>query len=156
MTKSQKTLSPIEADFSAAVRKAFDGWIERIEKARGTSEGMPDLVMLLPSGLELCELKIGSVVDGVLWPCEVRPSQIRLHHDLANKGGKSFFLAGVWVGGNSNRVDDPANWKAYAFDGSIARFWDEVGYEVGQTCFEIDMDDLYNSLADFVFEQLEN
>lgn len=149
--------TPIEEDFSAAVRKAFgNGWIERIEKGRGTSEGMPDLVMLLPSGLELCELKCGSVIDGVLWSKEVRPAQIRLHTDLANKGGKSFFLVGVWQGGESKRVDDPANWRAYAFDSVLARHWDEVGYEVGQTCFEIDMGDLYNSLADFVFEQLES
>lgn len=152
---NKKTINPIEENFSHAVRSAFNGWVERVEKARGTTDGFPDLVFLMPSGFELCELKTASLIDGVLWSDEVRPSQIRFHHDLANHGGKSFFLAGVWVGGESNRFDDPANWKAFAFDGLIARHWEETGFEVGQTCFEIDLDNLNQSLADFIFEQLE-
>lgn len=156
MAKKTQNINPIEDDFSACVRKAFGGWVERVEKARGTTDGFPDLVMLLPSGFELCELKIGSVIDGVLWSHEVRPSQIRFHHDLANKGGKSFFLVGCWIGGESRNLDVPANWTAYAFDGCLARHWHDTGFAVGETCFEIDMSNLYDSLTDYVYNQLEN
>jgi hypothetical protein len=156
LVMSKKTNAPIEDDFSAAVRKAYSGWIERVEKAKGTTEGFPDLVLLMPSGLELAELKVGSVIDGVLWCNEVRPSQIRFHTDLANKGGRSFFLAGVWKGGESRKFNEPSNWSAYAFDSILARHWHETGFKVGETAFEIDMMDLNQSLTDFVFEQLEN
>lgn len=144
---SKKTTNPIEDDFSQSVRDSFDGWIQRVEKGRGMNDGFADLVALLPQGLMPIELKIGSVIDNILWSDEVRPSQISWHHKLANEGGTSMFLVGVWSGDR---------WRAYAFDGSLARHWDLTGFEVGQTCFEIDMNNLYQSLSDFVFEQLEN
>lgn len=156
MAKISKTINPIESHFSSAVQSAFGGWVERVEKARGTTDGFPDLVFLMPSGFELCELKTASIVDNILWTDQVRPSQIRFHHDLALNGGRSFFMAGVWVGGESTRVDDPENWRAYCFDGMAAKYWETTGYEINQTCFEVDMMNLADSLADYIFEQLEN
>lgn len=145
--KKTKNINPIEADYSKFIRDNFDGWVERVERGRGMNDGYPDLSMLLPSGLELVELKVGSVVDGVLWCEEVRPSQISFHHRLADNGGRSFFLVGVWVGDG---------WRSFAFDGTLARHWETTGYRVGDTCFEIDNRNLFESLTDFVYEQLEN
>jgi len=142
-----KKTNPIESDFSAAVQDAFDGWSQRVERGRGMRDGFPDLVFLMPSGLELCELKIGSLIDDVLWSEEVRPSQIQFHHELADHGGQSFFLVGVWCGDK---------WRAFAFDGSVARHWEMTGYVPGETCFEIDMDNLFDSLSEYVYRELEN
>lgn len=153
MTKTRK--HPIEENFSRAFRDSFDGWIERIEKGRGTTDGMPDLVCLMPSGFEMVEVKVGSIVDGVLWTEEVRPSQIRLHTDLANHGGRSIFVVGCWVGGENPRFDDPDNWRCFAFDGVIARHWSETGFKIGEVAFELDMSDLKQSLADFIYDQME-
>lgn len=142
-----KKIQPNEHDFRNAVLDAFNGWVKRVEKARGMGDGFPDLVLLLPSGLALCELKIGTIEDNILWTKEVRPSQIQFHRELANAGGQSFFLVGVWCGDH---------WRAFAFDGVSARQWEMTGFEVGQTCFEIDMSNLYESLTEYVFEQLES
>lgn len=144
---AKKTTNPIESDFSAAVQDAFNGWCQRVERGRGMRDGFPDLVFLLPQGLQLCELKIGSLIDGVVWSDEVRPSQIQFHHELADNGGQSFFLVGVWCGDN---------WRAFAFDGAVARHWETTGFVVGETCFEIDMNNLYDSLSEYVYRELES
>jgi len=147
MAKKTHKINPTEDDFSHAVRDAFDGWTNRLEKGRGTQEGLPDLCILLPSGLEMAELKVGSLIDGVLWTEEVRPSQIAWHRELADHGGRSFFLVGVWCGDH---------WRAFAFDGISARYWETTGYKVGETCFEIDMNNLYYSLTEYVYRELES
>lgn len=147
MTKIHKTTNPIEADFSRWLRDNFDGWIERVEIARGMNPGYPDVTLLLPQGWQLVELKIATVEDGVLWPYDVRASQIQFHHSVAKHGGVSFFLCGVWCGDH---------WDVYSFDGASAKFWESTGFIIGETCFKIDTSDLYRSLTDYVYEQLEN
>lgn len=139
-----KKIKP-EDQFSLAFRDAFSGWIERVEKARGMTDGFPDLVALLPSGILPIELKVGSVIDGILWSDEVRPSQIRWHHNFSTHGGTSIFVVGVWSGNE---------WQAYAFDGMLARFWESTGFKIGDVAYQLDMSNLNESLTNFLFDQL--
>lgn len=141
-----KKIQPNESDFSRIIRDSFDGWVERVEPGRGSNPGFPDLIALLPSGLEFIELKCATVEDGVLWPSEIRPAQIAWHKRIADSGYRSLFLCGVWMGDR---------FAAYAFDGLSAAHYETTGFRIGETCFEIDMNNLYDSLSDYVFEQLE-
>lgn len=136
-----------EDDFSKFLRVNFKGWIERVEIARGMHPGYPDISALLAQGMFNIELKVGTTKNGTLWPKEVRPSQIQWHKRLADEGGSSFFLVGV---------ADGKSWKAYAFDGVLARFWDTVGYKIGEQAIEIDTKDLFGSLSSYVSDYLEN
>ena len=140
-------IQPNEQKFNKWFRKNYDGWCKRVEPAMGMDPGFPDLVCLTPSGAIFCELKIGSIVDDVLWCSEVRPSQIAWHTELANAGGMSCFAVGVWQDGQ---------WRVFLFDGVFASQWETSGFELGFEAHEIENPaKLYDGVAEFVADYLE-
>lgn len=145
---AKKTLQPSEREFQTWFKSNWSGWLTQLHPGQGSDIGVPDLIVGVSSGLLPVEIKVGSVDDeGVVWSCAVRPAQIQWHMKLANHGFNSIMLIGVWQG---------ATWKIYAVDSVNARFWDSVGFRIGQVAFEIDPTNLFDSLNDFLFEQVEN
>lgn len=147
MTKTRKQIQPTEREFQTWFKSNWSGWLTQLHPGAGSDVGIPDLLLGCSSGLLPAEIKIGSVDDGILWTSAVRPAQLQWHTRLANHGFNSILIVGVWQGDK---------WKVYAVDSINARFWDSVGFRIGHVAFEIDPANLFDSLNDFLFEQVEN
>jgi hypothetical protein len=144
---AKKTINPSERDFQNWFKSNWSGWLTQLHPGQGSDVGVPDLILGVSSGLLPVEVKIGSVDDqGLVWTCAVRPAQIRWHTNLADHGYNSILLIGCWQGDG---------WKVIAVDASLSRFWDVCGFKLGETAFELDPSNLFDSLNEFVFRQLE-
>lgn len=140
-----KKIQPAEKEFSKWFRQNFDGWCERVEPSLGVASGFPDLLCLMPSGLLPVELKIGSLIDGVVWSSEIRPSQISWHRNFANKGGSSCVAVGVWQG----------RWRLFMVNGVDCSVWNSEGFPEASLAIEIDAKNLFASLAEYQNDYLE-
>lgn len=151
MAKKTQNIQPDERAFQTWFKENFVGWKSQVHPGLSADPGLPDLLLLLNTGnVTPCELKIGSVSeeDGklVLWTKEVRASQIRWHSTLANSGGISLLVCGVW-GLNG--------WRVFSINAAIAKQWHETGFEIGVDAIEIAPDDLLEGLTSFVVDWVE-
>ena len=144
---AKKTQNSSERDFQNWIKKNWSGWLTQIHPGLSSDVGIPDLIVGTAQGLLPAEVKLGMVDDGVLWCSEVRPAQIAWHKKLADGGYNSVLLVGVPSGDS---------WRCFSVDAALARFWHETGWKVGEVAHELDARDLYQSLTDFVFSELEN
>ena len=112
-------IQPAEKQFSKWFRENFNGWCERIEPSPGMNPGIPDLVLMTDLGICWAELKIASIIDGVLWSNPIRASQISWHinYHQKNRGRQplSVFVFGVW---------SATTWKVFAASGSACMAWE--------------------------------
>lgn len=150
--KKIKNTNPSEREFQTWFKENWNGWLSQLHPGQGSDVGIPDLLLGTSSGILPAEVKIGFVEEAddarpVVWCSEVRPAQIVWHKKLADHGFNSILLIGCWCGND---------WRVFAVDAINARFFDSVGFAVGQVAFELDPKALEDSLADFVFEQMEN
>ena len=110
----------------------------------GMNPGFADLLALTPSGFLPIELKIGTIDENnVLWCSEIRPAQIAWHRNLANHGGDSVFVVGVWAG----------KWNAYIFESTISPEWDRTGFKIDSEAYPL-LDDLETSVASFMADTM--
>lgn len=146
-----KKIQPNEHDFRKWFIANYDGWCQRVEIAPGMNPGFPDLLLLTPSGLIPCELKIGTLSDDVLWSSEIRPSQISWHTNIALAGGTSMFAIGIW----SQQSSDVGHWRVFLVDGVYSNQWEEKGFTIGLEAIEINFENLVEEITEFVFDYLE-
>jgi len=136
-----------ERAFQTWIKSAWGDFLSQIHPGLSCDEGVPDLLLLTPSGLMPAEIKVGLIEGQTLWTEKIRPSQVAWHRRLADAGGSSFFITGVWADGN---------WRAFAFNGAIADQWETTGFKIGDTeAIELDTTDFYTSVADFLFRNLD-
>jgi len=112
-----------ETEFKTALRdawKAYGGWSEAYEPARGSGIGYPDVQFLDTGRLVPAELKIGRLLGAFLFSDDIRPAQVKWHWDLRRHGGHSCLLVGVREGGN---------WALYAYAGRLADW--RAGWRIG-------------------------
>ena len=142
----QYKIQPDERAFQKWVKQNFLGWQTQLHPGLGSDVGIPDLLLLTPSGYLPVEIKIGMIEDGILWSKEIRPAQIKWHTGVANAGGDSIFLIGVWSG---------SYWRAFVVSGADCRLWDNPGYKIGIDAIEINPDSLTTGIYDYVYDVLE-
>lgn len=74
-------------------------WHCFLEPSLGSSTGVPDLLVLFPSGYNCTplpvELKLGWQEGNRVFTLAIRPAQIRWHDELGRAGGKSCILFGL-------------------------------------------------------------
>lgn len=132
-----------ENDYRNFVLKNCSGWVERIEKGRGTRDGFPDLVFLLNGIMIPVELKRGTIEGGYLLSDNIRPSQIQWHSNFVRHGGKSLLLVGSFV---SRGV-----WRSFVADVSSVDCWPSGRFKIGADCFELEGRDFHVELGQFVW-----
>ena len=142
-----KKIQPDERDFQNWLKQNYFGWHTQVHPGIGCDVGVPDLILLTPSGLLPVEVKIGMLEDQILWSKEIRPSQIRWHESLANAGGDSIFIVGVWADNF---------WRVFVVDSRDAHLWDTSGFRIGIEAIELNPDSLTSGITDFVYDYLEN
>lgn len=146
MAKISQNKIPNERDFQTWFKNHYNGWLCQLHPGQGSDVGIPDLLLGTPSaGLIGCEVKCGSLIDGVVWCSAIRPAQIRFHTSLANAGHSSILAIGVWSGDH---------WRPFLVDGSLCRQWDSEGFLAGEIAIEIHPDQLASDVADFVYDEL--
>jgi hypothetical protein len=145
---SKKLIHPSERDFQTWFKSNWSGWLTQLHPGQGSDTGIPDLLLGCSLGILPAEVKIGSVdEEGVVWCSAVRPAQISWHTRLNNRGFNSILLIGCWQDGK---------WNTFAIDSINAKYWDVCGFKIGECAFEIDPANLFDSLNDFLFDQIEN
>ncbi len=142
-----KKANSSERDFQNWFKKNWNGWHTQLHPGQSSDVGVPDLILGISQGLLPAEVKIGSIVDDVVWSTEIRPAQIVWHKKLADAGYNSILLIGV---------PSDASWRCFVVDAALARYWHETGWKLADVAHELDNRDLYQSLTEFVFSEMEN
>lgn len=91
-----------ETAYKRKLRTVIGGWSCAYETRSGGSFGYPDLQFLVGGVLLPVEVKVGRVVGDRLLSRQIRPSQIKWHHDFWVAGGKALILVCT---GNVNEMD---------------------------------------------------
>ena len=136
-----------ETIFKNIVADHFDGFVKRVEWARGGDAGIPDLLLgsTIVNGLVPAEVKIGTIdSDGVLWTSNIRPSQIKFARDISSAGFPSLFLVGV---------QEATKWRCFVFNCVLAPQFDTCGFTIGKDCFELNLAHLADEIDDFIFQE---
>lgn len=137
------TKQPLEEDFRKDFIKQYTGWIERIEPGLGMNPGIPDLIAMTDIGLVWIELKVGSLVENVLYTEEIRPAQVSWHFRFHNKNkGRcpvTLVATGVWTG---------KSWRVFVIEGDKIMNWEE-GFET-HNLKELRFQELTEDLETFV------
>lgn len=133
-----------ETQFKNAVIDSYNGFVKRIEWARGGDSGVPDLILGTTAGLVPAEVKIGSIIDGVLWTSNIRPSQLKFARDISSAGFPSIFLVGV---------QEAIHWRCFVFNAVLAPQFDTCGFAIGKDCLEINLNHLVDEIDNFIFSE---
>lgn len=89
-------LDLLEADVRSEFRARWVGWLETYQPGLGGGTGVPDIqIMAKPPLLTPIELKRGEILNGRLFPCEIRPVQVSWHTRFHLAGGRSYFIIGA-------------------------------------------------------------
>lgn len=91
-----------ETAYKRKLRVLIGGWSCAYETRSGGSFGYPDLQFLVDGVLLPVEVKVGKVEGDRLVSRQIRPSQIKWHHDFWVAGGKALILVCM---GNVNEMD---------------------------------------------------
>jgi hypothetical protein len=117
-----------ETRYKRKFRANYPLWSECYEPAMGSGTGYPDIQVLSPlNNLLPIELKLGKLVEGRIFPSEVRPDQVVWHHNFSRAGGKAVLAIGYEEQIGSNK------WHTFAVPGSEVIDW-RAGYDVHR-CF---------------------
>ena len=115
-----------ELRYKRKIREAYWSagyWSEAYEPGIGSGTGYPDLQLMCPVTKRLLpvELKIGSVLGGVVYPKEVRGPQTVWHREFWRAGGTSICMIGV--------EEEKNGWSSYVVEGPRLKDW-EAGWKV--------------------------
>jgi hypothetical protein len=117
-----------ETRYKRFVRKAYEErghWTGAYEPAMGSDVGYPDIQVLSPAKRLLpCELKVGEVVGGIVFPREVRGDQVVWARNFWRAGGISIMMIGVETSKD--------RWDTYAVTGEMMLDW-RNGYDIHRT-----------------------
>lgn len=121
-----------ETQFKHALLKEWNGWSEAYEPGLGSGIGYPDIQIMeqSPSHNRILpiELKVCAVKDGIVYPTDVRPSQVVWHYKFHKAGGRSVLLMGQKIAKDV--------WRGFAVNGVRAQEHTQ-GYKVS-SCFVLE------------------
>ena len=121
-----------ETEFKKAFKKSWAGWLGSYEHGKGGDEGAPDNQVLIDGNLLPIEFKFGELIDGLVYPHDVRPAQISWNTRLVDSGGMSIYLIGVVEFAKSGY----RSWRAFGVAPWNIWLWRQ-GLVPGKDCYEL-------------------
>lgn len=139
-----------EAGYRKMLRRIFsDHWSEVYETRSGSGLGYPDLQFLVQKRLIGVEVKVGMIGDkgtdiAMLYPQEIRGTQISWHDKFMKAGGKSYIV--VCCGGPGAKTKFEA-WAIPSVAREVTSKWLD-GYPLSQCIQWVDRGQPVIDLAD--------
>lgn len=137
----------LEREYQKWLRKWYRGWTTSVEYGLGGDDGFPDMVfgddqfpvwwdgksydMASIGGVGypyFVEIKRGKLLNGRLFPDEVRTSQLIWHTNARAAGMRCAMFVGVPACGLGK------GWMTFAVKSELMKDWKE-GYDIGKTAF---------------------